>query len=60
MAASFPKGLVALALLLPWLQASFGPNAIYVLAGLGALAGLAIGTASWFARAQISNPLERI
>ena len=49
----------AVAVALPWLQANFGANAIYVLAGLGALAGLAIGTASWLGRAQIRNPLER-
>jgi hypothetical protein len=50
----------AVAVALPWLKASFGPNAIFVLAGLGALAGLAIGTASWLGRAQNPNPLERL
>jgi hypothetical protein len=50
----------AVAVALPWLQASFGPNAIFVLAALGALAGLAIGTASWLGRAQSPNPLERL
>jgi hypothetical protein len=50
----------AVAVALPWLQVSFGPNAIFVLAGLGALAGLAIGTASWLGRAQTGNPLERL
>jgi len=49
----------AVAVALPWLQGSFGANAIYILAGLGALAGLAIGTASWLGRAQIRNALER-
>ena len=50
----------AVAVALPWLKASFGPNAIFILAALGALAGLAIGTASWLARAEAPNPLERL
>ena len=50
-----------MAVALPWLQASFGPNAIFILAGLGALAGLAIGTASWLvSRAEAPQPLERL
>ncbi len=49
----------AVAVALPWLEASFGPNAIFILAALGALAGLAIGTASWLARGGVPNPLER-
>jgi hypothetical protein len=50
----------AVAVALPRLEASFGSNAIFVLAGLGALAGLAIGTASWLGRDQSPNPLERL
>jgi hypothetical protein len=50
----------AVAVALPWLQASFGPNAIYVLASVGALVGLGIGTASWVGRVRIPNPLERL
>ena len=49
-----------MAVALPWLQASFGPNAIYVLASAGALVGLGIGTASWVGRVRIPNPLERL
>jgi hypothetical protein len=45
----------AVAVALPWLQASVGPNAIYVLAGLGALVGLGIGTASWIGRVRLPN-----
>jgi hypothetical protein len=52
----------AVAVALPWLQASFGPNAIYVLAGLGALVGIGIGTASWIGRLRLRLPnlLERL
>lgn len=45
----------AVAVALPWLQASFGANAIYVLAALGAVVGLAIGTASWIGRVRLPN-----
>jgi hypothetical protein len=50
----------AVAVALPWLQASFGPNAFYVLASVGALVGLAIGTASWIGRLRLPNLLERL
>jgi hypothetical protein len=50
----------AVAVAFPWLQASFGPNAVYLLAGLGALVGLGIGTASWIARMRLPNLLERL
>ena len=50
----------AVAVALPWLQASVGPNAIYVLAGLGALIGLGIGTASWIGRVRLPNLLARL
>jgi hypothetical protein len=50
----------AVAVAFPWLQASFGPNATYVLAGLGAVVGLGIGTASWIGRLRLPNLLERL
>jgi len=50
----------AVAVGFPWLQASFGPNATYVLAGLGAVVGLGIGTASWIGRVRLPNLLERL
>jgi hypothetical protein len=50
----------AVAVALPWLQASFGPNAIYMLSALGALVGLAIGTASWIGRLRLPRLLERL
>jgi hypothetical protein len=50
----------AVAVAFPWLQASFGPNAIYVLAALGALVGLGIGTASWIGRVRLPNLLARL
>ena len=50
----------AVAVALPWLQASFGANGIYVLAGLGAVVGLGIGTASWIGRLRLPNLLERL
>jgi hypothetical protein len=50
----------AVAVAFPWLQANFGPNAIYLLTGLGALVGLGIGGASWIARMRLPNLLERL
>jgi hypothetical protein len=50
----------AVAVAFPWLQASFGPNAIYVLVSIGALVGLGIGTASWIGHVRIANLLERL
>jgi hypothetical protein len=50
----------AVAVAFPWLQASFGTNAIYVLASVGALVGLGIGTASWIGRVRLPNLLERL
>jgi hypothetical protein len=50
----------AVAVAFPWLQASFGANAIYVLAALGAVVGLGIGTASWIGRLRLPNLLERL
>ena len=50
----------AVAVAFPWLQASFGANGIYVLAGLGAVVGLGIGTASWIGRLRWPKLLERL
>jgi hypothetical protein len=50
----------AVAVAFPWLQANFGANAIYVLAGLGAVVGLGIGSASWIGRLRLPNLLERL
>jgi hypothetical protein len=50
----------AVAVAFPWLQASFGANAIYVLASVGALVGLGIGTASWIGRLRLPKLLERL
>jgi hypothetical protein len=50
----------AVAVALPWLQARFGADAIYVLASAGALIGIGIGTASWIGRLRIPNPLARL
>jgi hypothetical protein len=50
----------AVAVALPWLQAAFGPRAMFVLACIGALIGVGIGTASWIGRLRLSNPLERL
>jgi len=50
----------AVAVAFPWLQASFGANGIYVLAGLGAVVGLGIGTASWIGRLRLPSLLERL
>jgi len=48
----------AVAVAFPWLQASFGPNAIFVLACAGALVGIGIGTASWIGRLRMVKRLE--
>jgi hypothetical protein len=45
---------------LPWFEAGFGPNATLVLAAVGTLAGLAIGTVSWMRHLGFANPLELI
>jgi hypothetical protein len=50
----------AVAVALPWLQARYGADAIYVLASVGALIGIGIGTASWIGRLRIPNPLARL
>ncbi len=45
----------AVALALPWLQASFGPHAPLALGAVGAVIGLAIGTASWVERLGVTR-----
>ncbi len=49
----------AVAVALPWLQSTFGPNAMLVLPALGALVGLAIGTAAWLGRLGWPQSLSR-
>jgi hypothetical protein len=49
----------AVALALPWIKSMFGPNAVLVLALLGAAVGLAIGTASWMGRLGVPRALQR-
>jgi hypothetical protein len=44
---------------MPWLKAMFGPNAMLALSVLGAVAGLAIGTASWLARLGAPSSLRK-
>ena len=43
----------AVTIAMPWARATFGPNALLVLASIGAAAGLAIGLSSWLARASV-------
>jgi hypothetical protein len=50
----------AVAVAMPWLQAMFGPHAMFVLACIGALIGIGIGTASWIGRLRLPNLLERL
>ncbi|HXN11344.1 MAG TPA: hypothetical protein VN859_08880, partial [Steroidobacteraceae bacterium] len=45
------------AVALPWLRASFGPNADLILVSLGAAIGLAIAAASWIDRPEPWDPL---
>jgi hypothetical protein len=49
----------AVAVAMPWLQSTFGPNAMLVLSALGAVAGLAIGTASWLGRVGLPQSLRK-
>ena len=49
----------AVAVAMPWLKAMFGPNAMLALSVLGAVAGLAIGTASWLARLGAPSSLRK-
>jgi hypothetical protein len=48
----------AVRLLMPWFNATFGPNAVFAIAACSALAGLAIGTVSWMRHTGFPNPLE--
>ena len=50
----------AVAIAYPYLQASFGPNATFVLAGAGALVGIGIGSASWIGGLRLFSRLERL
>jgi hypothetical protein len=38
---------------MPWARATFGPNAMLVLASVGAAMGLAIALSSWLSRARV-------
>ena len=49
----------AVAVVLPWFKSIFGPNAMLALAALGAVVGLAIGTASWMARLGVPQALRK-
>ena len=50
----------AVAVAYTYLQANFGPNAIFVLACAGTLLGIGIGSASWIGRLRLLNLLERL
>jgi hypothetical protein len=43
----------AVAVAMPWLKATFGPNALLVLAAVGAVVGIAIGVSAWVGRAGL-------
>jgi hypothetical protein len=43
----------AVAVAMPWARATFGPNAMLVLASVGAAMGLAIALSSWLSRARV-------
>jgi len=43
----------AVAVAMPWARATFGPNAMLVLASIGAAVGLAIGLSSWLSRTSV-------
>jgi len=49
---------VAVAVLMPWFNSTFGPNALFALAACGALVGLAIGTISWMRHLGFPSPLK--
>jgi hypothetical protein len=48
----------AVAVLMPWFNSTFGPNAIFALAACGTLVGLAIGTISWMRHLGFQSPLR--
>ncbi len=43
----------AVAVAMPWARANFGPNAMLVLASIGAAVGLAIALSSWLSRSSL-------
>jgi hypothetical protein len=43
----------AVAVAMPWARATFGPNAMLVLASIGAAVGVAIGLSSWLSRTSV-------
>jgi hypothetical protein len=45
----------AVAIAMPWARATFGPNAMLVLASIGAAVGLAIALSSWLSRASVRS-----
>jgi hypothetical protein len=49
---------VAVALLMPWFNATFGANATFALAIVGAVIGVGISAASWVRSVGLPNPLE--
>jgi hypothetical protein len=51
---AFAAGAAA-AIAMPWARAHFGPNAILVLASIGAAVGLAIAFSSWLSRASVRS-----
>lgn len=50
--AAFAAG-AAVAIATPWARATFGSNAMLVLASIGAAVGVAIGLSSWLSRASV-------
>ena len=54
---AFAAGAAA-ALAMPWLNATFGANAMLALAGFGALVGLAIAGVSWLRRTGLPSSLN--
>ena len=43
----------AVTVAMPWLKSTFGPNALLVLAAVGAVVGIAIGVSAWVGRAGL-------
>ncbi len=48
------------ALLLPWLEAALGLDALRILAALGGVFGLAVGVVAWRERSALAHLLERL
>ncbi len=53
---AFAAGLLAM-LLLPWIKAHFGANAVFALPAIGAVLGLALSARSWLQRSSLSRLL---